>query len=216
MKELLKKELEFTSLKLTYFFILFGLMTFIPGYPILLGAFFVSLGIFQTFEDARLQNDVLFTVLLPIKKKDVVSARYLYVIIVEALFFALCAIITAIRMTIMRNSQVYLANVMMNANLSYLGYILIILGLFNTIFLKGFFKTGYYVGKPFLWYGAASFLVVAVAETIHHFPGFKMLNSPTEGLNAQAAILLSGTIFYILSTLFSWKKSLSDFELLDL
>ena len=216
MKELLKKELEFTSLKLTYFFILFGLMTFIPGYPILLGAFFVSLGIFQTFEDARLQNDVLFTVLLPIKKKDVVSARYLYVIIVEALFFALCAIITAIRMTVMRNSHVYLENAMMNANLSYLGYILIVLSLFNTIFLNKFFKTGYYVGKPFLMYAVAAFIVVAIAETIHHFPVLKMLNSPKEDLGIQAAIFSISAIFFILSTLVSWKKSQSDFELLDL
>lgn len=216
MRELVKKEFGFTSLKLTYFFILFGLMSFIPGYPILLGAFFITLGIFQTFEDARLQNDVLFTVLLPIKKKDVVSARYLYVIIVESLFFVLCAIITAIRMTILKNSPVYLQNAMMNANLAYLGYILIILALFNTIFLKGFYKTGYYVGKPFILYGIASFVVAAIAETVHHFPALKALNSPSEGLKIQAMILLFGLVFYSLSTLISWKKSQRNFELLDL
>ncbi|MBQ2259036.1 MAG: ABC-2 transporter permease, partial [Spirochaetales bacterium] len=87
MKRLLKKEFKLTSLKLTYYFILFSLMSFIPGYPILLGAFFLTLGIFQSFENARLQNDTLFSLLLPVTKKDIVVSKYCYVMIVEAIFF---------------------------------------------------------------------------------------------------------------------------------
>lgn len=46
MKNILKKELTLSASILSYLFILFGLMFFIPGYPILCGVFFVTLGIF--------------------------------------------------------------------------------------------------------------------------------------------------------------------------
>lgn len=53
MNKLLKKELRLTAAPITYFFLAFGLMTLIPGYPILVGGFFITLGIFYTFQMAR-------------------------------------------------------------------------------------------------------------------------------------------------------------------
>ena len=69
MKNLLVKELKLSALPLSYFFILFGAMAMIPGYPILVGAFFVCLGIYQSFQNGRENNDILYTVLLPVKKE---------------------------------------------------------------------------------------------------------------------------------------------------
>ena len=104
----------------------------------------------------------------------------------------------------------------MNANLAYLAYILIILALFNSIFLGGFFKTAYYVGKPFLLYGAASFIVVLIAEVIHHIPGLEMLNSQSKGLGIQAIVLALGIVVYIALTLCSMKASIKTFERIDI
>ena len=53
MNALLKKELRLSTLLLTWLFIGFGAMTLIPGYPILCGAFFITLGIFQRTRSAR-------------------------------------------------------------------------------------------------------------------------------------------------------------------
>ena len=53
MRNVLQKELRLSASGLTYLFILFGLMFLLPGYPILCGAFFVSLGILQSFQAAR-------------------------------------------------------------------------------------------------------------------------------------------------------------------
>ena len=49
----------------------------IPGYPILCGAFFVCLGIFYTYQQARECDDITYTVLLPVRKRDVVTAKYM-------------------------------------------------------------------------------------------------------------------------------------------
>ena len=216
MKQLVRKELSFTSLKLSYFFILFGFMTMIPGYPILIGAFFLTLGIFQSFENARLQNDIIYSLLLPAAKRDIVKAKYIYVLIVEGSYFVLASILTAIRMVFLSNSQIYAQNVMMNANLAYLGYILIIFALFNIIFVNGFFKTAYYVGKPFLLYGLASFAAVFIAEAIHHFPGMNFLNSQSEGLDVQSAVLLCSIALFAASSFLAAKKSAKAFEELDI
>ena len=72
MNKLLKKELRLTAAPITYFFLAFAVMTLIPGYPILVGGFFITLGIFYTFQMARESNDILYTALLSCKKQDVV------------------------------------------------------------------------------------------------------------------------------------------------
>ena len=77
MSELLKKELRLAASPLSYWFLAFALMTMIPGYPILVGGFFVCLGLFQSFQNAREQNDVIYTALLPVRKTDIVRAKVL-------------------------------------------------------------------------------------------------------------------------------------------
>jgi len=69
MRNVLRKEMRLSASVLSYLFILFGLMFFLPGYPILCGTFFVSLGLFQSFQTAREANDFVFSALLPIAKK---------------------------------------------------------------------------------------------------------------------------------------------------
>lgn len=85
MNKLLKKELRLTAAPITYFFLAFALMTLIPGYPILVGGFFITLGIFYTFQMARESNDILYTALLPCKKQDVVLAKYTFCVLIELL-----------------------------------------------------------------------------------------------------------------------------------
>lgn len=73
--KLLRKEIKLAASPLSYFFLAFTLMTFIPGYPILVNQFFICLGIFQTFQNGRESNDIIYSVLLPISKKSIVKAR---------------------------------------------------------------------------------------------------------------------------------------------
>ena len=78
MLNLLRKEISLDASPLGYLFIAFGLMFLIPGYPILCGAFFVTLGIFQSFQSMREANDMVFSALLPIAKMDAVKGKYLF------------------------------------------------------------------------------------------------------------------------------------------
>lgn len=140
MIKLLRKEIQLAASPLSYFFIGFSLMAFVPGYPILVGSFFVCLGLFQSFQTAREANDLTYTALLPVAKRDVVRAKYAFCCFIEICYFTLTGAVTLIRMTLLSNAAVYRNNVLMNANLVYLAFVLLILGLFNAIFVGGFFS----------------------------------------------------------------------------
>ena len=217
MRNILIKEFRLSASPITYFFIAFGLMFLIPGYPVLCAAFFVTLGIFFSFQSAREANDIVFSVLLPIAKSSVVKGKFLFVCLIEICGLVVMSLATVLRMTVLQNSPVYLENALMNANLFALGAALFIFGLFNWIFVGGFFKTAYQLGRPFFWYAAAAFLSIGVFETLHHIPGLEAVNAfGTEHIGLQVLLLAAGMALYAGMTLLSLQTACRRFERIDL
>ena len=217
MRNVLRKELKLSASLIAYFFILFGLMFFIPGYPILCGAFFSTLGIFKSFEYAREANDVVFSALLPIAKKDVVKGKYGFVCIIEGGTLLLMLIVTLLRMTLLSDSPAYRNNFMMNANFFALGAALFLFGLFNVIFVGGFFRTAYKTGVPFIVYSIVVFVCISLFETLHHIPGLSFFNAfATEEIGIQLMLFAAGAVLWGLMTVLSYRKACRNFEKVDL
>ncbi len=217
MPAILRKELTLSASILAYLFILFALMFFIPGYPILCGAFFVTLGIFQSFQAAREANDLVFSVLLPIAKRDVVRGRYLFVCLIEGAAGVLMALIVLLRMTLLSQSPVYRSNALMNANLFALGAAFVIFALFNLIFVGGFFRTGHQLGRPFVIYIIVVFPVILAAESLHHIPGWEVLNAfGTDALALQLGLFVLGLAVYLSVSILACRKACRRFEKMDL
>lgn len=59
----------------------------------------------------------------------------------------------------------------------FLGLALVAFGLFNAIFVGGFFKTSYELGRSFATYIIAAFVAIGVAEPAHHTLGLGALNA---------------------------------------
>lgn len=217
MNVILKKEMRLSAMLLTYLFIGFAAMTLLPGYPILCGAFFITLGIFQSFQRAREANDIIYSALLPIAKKDVVKGKYQFVMMIEICGLIIMTILTVVRMTVLKDAVVYRQNALMNANLFYLAMAMLVFGLFNVVFLGGFFRTAYNIGKPFVVHIIVTFLVIGLAETLHHIPGLEALNAfGFDHFALQMSLLLVGVLLYGVLTYLSYKKACSDFEKIDL
>ena len=93
MKALLYKEFKLAMHPICYVFIcLFPLMLLIPSYP--LGVAFVYLMscypiLFLGANKGQQSNDLLFSTLLPIRKKDIVKARIITVIIMQVAYMAI-------------------------------------------------------------------------------------------------------------------------------
>lgn len=217
MSNILRKEIRLSASVLSFLFIAFALMFFIPGYPVLCGAFFVTLGIFQSFQNCREANDIVFSALLPIAKKDVVKGKYLFTCFIELCSFLAMTAVTLTRMTVLSDSPVYRSNALMNANPFALSMALLIFGLFNLVFLKGFFKTAYKFGKPFVSYIIIAFIFIGIAEALHHIPGLEALNAfGFDNSSIQFSLLAAGLLIYSLITLFSYKGACRLFEKIDL
>ena len=216
MKKLFYKEMKLSANPLTYWFIAFSAMTMIPRYPILVGSFFICLGIFHTYQQIREYDDVTYTVMLPVKKRDIVTAKYLFVLFIELTAFILCTLLTIIRMKILGTAVPYATNQLMNANMAYLGYTMIVFAVFNSIFLAGFFKTTYKIGKPFFIFCVVSFIIIIMGEILHHIPDLESLNNPSNLSMPQIVIFAIGIVVFMLCTWLSYQKAVKDFEGIDL
>ncbi len=217
MRNIMRKEMKLASSILSYLFIAFGLMFYLPSYPVLCGAFFVCLGIFQSFQSAREANDIVFSALLPIAKRDVVKAKYAFVCLIEACGLVLMTGAVVVRSTLLLDAAPYRTNALMNANWFALGVAFLFFGLFNMIFVGGFFKTAYKFAKPFVIFIIVGFLVIVVAEALHHVPGLERVNAfGTDDILLQLILLLAGIALFLIMTILSMKKAIRDFEKIDL
>ena len=217
MKNLIVKELKLATPLLTYLFLGFAVMTFIPGYPILCGAFFMCLGMFQGYQYSREAGDLDYSILLPVKKTDIVRAKFLAAVLLELAMFALCAVFTLVRMVWLSEAAVYVQNALMGANFLSLGFVLLIFALFNWVFIGGFFKTAYNIGKPFVVFIALCFALITAAEALHHLPGLGWLNPlDFSYMGMQLAALIAGGAVFAGVTALACSIAKKRFEQIDL
>ena len=217
MKKLLSKEIRLAASPLSFWFLAAAALTFVPGYPILLGAFFITLGIFYSFQTTRENNDIGYSLLLPVAKGDIVKGKYLFVLFIEGCGFFAMTVFTLIRMMLLSDAAVYTSNALMCANFTFLGFVLLIFGIFNLVFVGGFFRTAYKFGRPFVFYLILAMLVIVLAESLHHFPGLGGLNGfdfadPVPQIIAFSA----GALLFALFTVLGIRKSVRRFEMIDL
>lgn len=217
MRKLLKKEIVLAAPGYTYVFLAAALLTFCPGYPILLGGFFTTLGIFKVFEASRESNDTLYSVLLPVEKADIVRGRFAFCLFFEGGAFLLTVLVTLLRMTALKDAPTYRTNALMNANPFFLGCLLVVYGLFNFVFVRRFFRTGYAVVKPFVIYMITGFLFVMAAEAAHFIPSLGAVNAfGFDSPLLQLSSLAAGAALFVLLTAASLKSSVKSFERVDL
>jgi hypothetical protein len=119
-------------------------------------------------------------------------------------------------MIVFPQALVYENNVLMAANFIYLSFVLLIFACFNAIFIGGFFKTAYGIGKPFILFIVANFLIIAVAEALHHIPGLEWMNVlDFDFMTEQVMSLVMAVGVYAAVTIISCRTSCLRFEKID-
>lgn len=97
MKTLLQKELRLALHPTAPLFLCLSAMLLIPNYPYCVVFFYTSLAVFFICLTGRENHDVFYSVLLPIRKADVVKARFATVILLELLQVALAVPFAVLR-----------------------------------------------------------------------------------------------------------------------
>ena len=85
------------------------------------------------------------------------------------------------------------------------------------IFLGGFFKTAYGIGKPFVVFIIVNFIIISMGEVLHHLPGLEWMNTlDFSFVGAQIVILTVAVIIYVAVSIMSCRVSCDRFEKIDL
>jgi hypothetical protein len=214
MLNLLYKEFKLSVHVTSYLFLLMAPMLLIPNYPYYVVFFYQTLGIFFTFMNGNITNDVYFTTLLPVRKRDVVKARLLTLVI-----FELAQILVAIPFALLRYRLLPAENEAgMEANAALFGLVFVMFGIFNLTFLPMFYRTAFKAGTPYLVACAAMTVFAGLAEAaIHLVPGWAVLDSINPAFVPQQwMVLLAGILLSAGLTLLAYARSVSWFEKLDL
>ncbi len=216
MKKLLYKELRLALQAPAVLFLLLSAMLIIPNYPYYVTFFYTTLGIFFCCQLGRENNDVYYTLSLPVRKRDAVTARFLLAVLLEA-----AQALIAVPFAFLRQSIASLGGnaVGMDANIALFGLSLVMLGLFNLTFFPAYYKDVRKVGGPFVkGCVVVAVFIVAAEACAHAVPFFREKLDTMHGayLPEKLIVLAAGLVLWALLTLLAWKKSVKRFEKLDL
>ena len=213
ISHLLYKELRLAAHPNLFIFTLLGVLVIVPAYPYGMVFLFGCLAPFITFMYGRETNDIYFTSLLPVKKRDTVKAKFLLVILAQMTQLIISLPFAFLRVHLLPEGN----PAGIEANVAYYGFGFIVYAIFNLIFLTVFFKTAYKAGKAFLLAIIPATLVVMVMEVIVHFPQFQWLDSvEPEAMLRQMPILVIGILVYILGMLLAYRASARRFDRVNL
>ena len=214
MAKLLAKELRLALHPTNIIFLTLSLLLLIPNYPYLITFFYTSLGIFFLCQNGWENKDIYYSLLLPVRKRDIVKARFGLIIMIE-----LAQILIAIPAAIIRNSLPMSSNLVgLDANLAFFGFAFALLGIFNLVFLSCYYHDVNKVGRPFILscvaIGAYIIIIEAACHIVPYFS--EILDTPDPlFLTHKLIILLVGIITFLLLTLLSYRRSAAAFEQLD-
>lgn len=223
MKALLYKEFKLSMHPMIYIFIfLFPMMILIPKYPIAVGFIYVLSSypiLFLGANKGQQSNDLLFSTLLPVRKKDIVLARIFTVAILQLIFITVMTWFYPVRALII-NSIPDLVDVGITSNgyVSILSFAIIGFALADLIFFPAYYKNGKSILLPTLFsiFGFALY-IMTVTVVIPYIPtiGEAYLAFFCNTLWIQFIFLALALILYALIHIFVYKVSSRRLEKVD-
>lgn len=213
MFNLLYKEVRLAAHPNLFIFTLLGVLVIIPAYPYGMVFLFGCLGPFITMTYGRETNDLYYTALLPVKKRNIVKAKCCLFVLAQ-----MAQVLISLPFAFLRVGVLPAGNPAgIEANVAYYGFGLMIYAIFNFVFLTEFFKTGYKAGRAFIFAIIPATLGVLVMEVLAHIPAFAWLDSvKAADLVRQLPILLVGIVVYLVLNAAAYKISARRFDKVNL
>lgn len=221
MKALIYKELKLAMHPICYVFIaLFPFMTLIPRYPLGIGFIYVLTCypiLFLGANKGQQSNDLLYSTLLPVRKKDIVLARIFTVIFMQVAFVLIMSALYPVALLI---NNVIIANAKNPSD-----YMIIGLGLNSFVLLIAIAIIGYSIADLIffpIYYKKGKSIVMSTLFTILGFvvyigiftiglpfiPGLEILNNLHIGIQfgVLAFALIVSFAFHVIVYKVSSKK----------
>ncbi len=222
MKNLLYKEFKLAFHPIIYVFILvFPFLVLAPSYPIAVGLIYVLSAypiLFLGANKGQQSNDILYTSLLPIRKKEVVKARMLSILVVQLIpmiimFFANFFAVESLDEFVNVVEEIGEVGLTRDSMLLALAFGLVGYSIFDYIFLPWFYKNGRSIVGPTL-VGMLVFMIFLGGVTIalpELVPAINEFN-----LGIQALCFVGAAIIYAILHIFIYRRSARNLEHVDL
>ncbi len=215
MKNLLLKELRLATHPSNFMHLSLSAMLLIPDYPYYVIFFYTTMGLFFLCLSGRENHDIEYSLMLPVRKREIVKARISFAVLIEFV-----QLLVSIPFAVIRNGITSAPNAAgMDANVALFGLSLLLFGLFNVIFFPRYYKNPAKVGKPFVIGSIAVFLYIVAAEGCTYVvPFFRdVLDTPDPlHMPAKLAVLAAGLAVFAALTALAYRVSAKRFEALDL
>lgn len=230
MKALIFKELRLSMHPICYVFIaLFPLMLLIPNYPIAISFLYVLTAypiLFLGANKGQQSNDLLFSVLLPVRKKDIVLARIITVTGMQVVFILLNAALFPLAWFIKQTgvtldptlATLKVPGIGLEGFVSVLAIVIIGYSLADLIYFSIYYKNGRSIVLSTLLMILGFVVYICVLTIIFpYLPGFEgYLYFLTDmGLHIQFILLAASIIISVLLHYLTYKVASRKLEKVD-
>lgn len=217
MKNLLYKEFRLSISPYAFGLpLLTGALMLIPGWLyFLVFMYFGFITVPNLLAGFKTQNDMAFSVMLPVSKRDIVKSRIISFVLLELLHIVVAAVFAII------NSRIYSSWTFffLDPNVAFFGLVLIMLALFNVILFPMYYKTGYKYGIPLILssivmigYAAGVELLTIYNPTVHLY----LKGAKSGNMLLQYGILGGGIAIFIITAIVAYYLSIKRFESVDI
>ena len=170
---LLYKELRLAAHPTSIVFAFLGCLVLVPAYPYSVIFLFGCLAPYITFVNARETNDLWYTAVLPVTKRESVLGKCLLVAC-----FQLFQLLFSLPFALLRNALKIANNpVGLDATVAWYGFGLLLYAVFDLVFLTAFYRSGYKVGIAFLRASIPMVVLMAATEATAHIPALAWMDS---------------------------------------
>jgi len=227
MKALLFKEFRLAMHPICYVFVaLFPLMILIPSYPIGIGFIYVLTCypiLFLGANKGQQSNDLLYSVLLPVRKKDIVLARILTVVLMQIAFILLLSALyplsrvinTLVIQSAENPGEFKIPGLGLDSYVFLLAIAIFGYALADLIFFPIYYKKGKSIVMSTLFtiLGFAAYICI-VTIALPFVPGFEIMNNMHIGIQFAVlggAIILSFALHAVVYRISSKRLEKVDF-----
>lgn len=188
-----------------------GALMLVPAWLyFLVPLYFCWLTIPYMFAGFRTQNDLIFTSMMPVTKKDMVKARVSVIVIMELLHMVIAMIYGMITVRLYPNMIYYF----FAPHLGFWGLCFVMLAIFNLIFISLYYKTAYKYGgattagiaAAMIFAGAAQWLGIRDSDVYDIFNG-----TGADNMALQTSILIAGIVIFIGLTMMAYRIAIKRF-----
>jgi ABC-2 type transport system permease protein len=215
LKDLIHKELRLNLHPGEWAFMGLAALLLIPQWLYYIAFIYVFILLMVAVQTDKANDNLTFTTLLPVRKKDIVTARTWVIAGVEVLYVLIAAACAVVRLLLYPIDN----TASMNTNVAFFGSVFLMYAIFNAIFIVGSYKKPYRLLWPLLGGSLIALSAAALFDTIALVvPAVsRLINDNGLGhLPYQLAVLAVGFAAFVGATFWANKRAVAVFETVDL